>query len=190
MSEVADVEVDDCDATSGGVALDQCGERRADRELVHGRARYPTWPRASRATTPVVLHDERRPNGSSPLTRRSRSPVQSLRVALSIYRPGQHPWQWSSSHENHADALPYLPSAHREENLQEAVELLEAVLEVRSPPLSCSGRVCVRSSPAGATRTARTLCERSGDPDAVELCDGRLAVADSGNNRVTIWAAP
>ncbi|MEZ5250101.1 MAG: NifU family protein [Ilumatobacteraceae bacterium] len=68
--------------------------------------------------------------------------VQSLRAALRVYRPDTHPWEWSSSQMNLANALQYLPSTHREENLQESVELYEEVLAHRSR----------RSDPVGVAR--------------------------------------
>ena len=117
--------------------------------------------------------------------------VQSLRAALRVYRPETHPWEWSSSQMNLANALQYLPSAHREENLQEAVELLEAVLEVRSPRSDPAGYARVLANQANALahlavfdhaeakyREARTLFERVGELDAVDVVDRQLAQID------------
>ncbi|MCG8459885.1 MAG: hypothetical protein MI919_26695, partial [Holophagales bacterium] len=55
--------------------------------------------------------------------------VQSLKKALEIYRPESHPEAWASTQLNLANALQYLPSAHPRENLVQAVELYEALLE-------------------------------------------------------------
>jgi tetratricopeptide (TPR) repeat protein len=58
--------------------------------------------------------------------------VGSLRAALEIFKPDTHPRQWSSAQLNLANALVYAPSTHQADNLVEAVELYEAVLEARS----------------------------------------------------------
>ena len=58
--------------------------------------------------------------------------VGSLRTALTIYTRDEYPAQWSSAQLNLANALVYAPSKHRKDNLTEAVELYEAVLETRS----------------------------------------------------------
>ncbi len=58
--------------------------------------------------------------------------VQGLREALKVFRRETHPEMWSSVQLNLANALQYIPSSHPEENLQQAVELYEELLEVRS----------------------------------------------------------
>jgi hypothetical protein len=58
--------------------------------------------------------------------------VGSLRAALTVYTRDSHPAEWSSAQLNLANALVYAPSAHRGDNLAEAVELYEAVLGARS----------------------------------------------------------
>jgi tetratricopeptide (TPR) repeat protein len=58
--------------------------------------------------------------------------VGSLRAALTVYTRETHPAEWSSAQLNLANALVYAPSAHRADNLAEAVELYEAVLGARS----------------------------------------------------------
>lgn len=58
--------------------------------------------------------------------------VGSLRTALTIYTRDQYPVQWSSAQLNLANALVYSPSKHRKDNLSEAVELYQAVLETRN----------------------------------------------------------
>jgi tetratricopeptide (TPR) repeat protein len=57
--------------------------------------------------------------------------VGSLRTALTIYTRETHPAEWSSVQLNLANALVYAPSTHRRDNLAEAVELYEAVLQTR-----------------------------------------------------------
>ena len=114
--------------------------------------------------------------------------VQSLRAALRVYRPETHPYEWSSSQMNLANALQYLPSKHREENLQEAVGLYEEVLAVRSPrsdPIGCArvlanqanalAHLAIFDHATTAYTQARELFERAGEADAVEVVDRQLA---------------
>jgi tetratricopeptide (TPR) repeat protein len=113
--------------------------------------------------------------------------VQSLRAALRVYTPQSHPYEWSSSQMNLANALQYLPSKHREENLQEAVELLEEVLAVRSSRSDPMGYARVLANQANALAhlavfdhavakytEARELFERVGDRDSVAVVDRQL----------------
>lgn len=58
--------------------------------------------------------------------------VGSLRAALTVYTRETHPAEWSSAQLNLANALVYAPSRKQGDNLAEAVELYEAVLETRS----------------------------------------------------------
>jgi tetratricopeptide (TPR) repeat protein len=58
--------------------------------------------------------------------------VQSFRQALKAYDRERDPDMWSSVRMNLASALQYLPSSHREENLMQAVEAYEEVLQVRT----------------------------------------------------------
>lgn len=58
--------------------------------------------------------------------------VQALREALKVYTREHYPAQWASAQLNLANALQYLPSSHPQENLIEAVELYEQILDVRS----------------------------------------------------------
>ena len=58
--------------------------------------------------------------------------VNSLRAALRVYTPETHPELWASTQLNLANALQYLPSVHQEENLKEAVDLYEELLEHRN----------------------------------------------------------
>jgi tetratricopeptide (TPR) repeat protein len=88
---------------------------------------------------------------------------------------------------NLANALQYLPSKHREENLQEAVELLEEVLAVRSSRSDPMGYARVLANQANALAhlavfdhavtkyaEARDLFERVGDRDSVAVVDRQL----------------
>lgn len=57
--------------------------------------------------------------------------IQALREALKVYTRETHPELWASTQLNLANALQYAPSAHVEENLMEAVNLYEEILNVR-----------------------------------------------------------
>jgi tetratricopeptide (TPR) repeat protein len=61
--------------------------------------------------------------------------VQSLREALKVYAPESHPELYASVRMNLANALQYLPSSHPEENLQQAVEIYEELLQIRQRAL-------------------------------------------------------
>ena len=58
--------------------------------------------------------------------------VQSFRHALKVYTIEEFPDMWASVSMNLANALVYAPSSHPEENLIQAVEIYEEVLQVRS----------------------------------------------------------
>lgn len=58
--------------------------------------------------------------------------VQSFRHALKVYDRERDPDMWSSVKMNLASALQYIPSSHPEENLMQAVDTYEEVLEVRT----------------------------------------------------------
>ncbi len=57
--------------------------------------------------------------------------VQALRDALTVWDREGFPEQWASVTLNLANALQYLPSAHQEDNLAEAVDHYEELLSVR-----------------------------------------------------------
>jgi hypothetical protein len=69
--------------------------------------------------------------------------VQSLRSAPKVYTPQTHPERWASTQLNLANSLVYTPSKHQADNLVEAVELYEAVLEVRDRDTDPLGRARV-----------------------------------------------
>jgi tetratricopeptide (TPR) repeat protein len=92
---------------------------------------------------------------------------------------------------NLANALQYLPSKHRAENLQESVELYEEVLAFRSPRSDPMGYARVLANQANALahlavfdhaeakyREARELFDRSGDHDAVAIIERQLQQID------------
>jgi tetratricopeptide (TPR) repeat protein len=59
--------------------------------------------------------------------------VQALRAALGVYTPQAHPAAWASVQVSLANALQYLPSAHQQANLEEAVQIYEEVLATVPP---------------------------------------------------------
>lgn len=58
--------------------------------------------------------------------------VQSLREALKVYTRETHLELWASAQLNLANALQYLPSSHPQDNLVQAVEIYEQLLQVRN----------------------------------------------------------
>jgi tetratricopeptide (TPR) repeat protein len=113
--------------------------------------------------------------------------VRSLRNALKVYTPQSHPEHWASTQLNLANSLVYAPSPRQEENLAEALELYEAVLEVRSRHTDPIGRARVlanqgdvlahlgRFEPAKAKLAeARFLFEEYADGDSVRTVRGVL----------------
>lgn len=62
---------------------------------------------------------------------RSGIAVQSFRQALDVLNEHEHTDLWASISMNLASALVYLPSSHPQENLIQAVELYEQVLQIR-----------------------------------------------------------
>lgn len=76
--------------------------------------------------------------------------VQSLRSALKVYTPQTHPERWASTQLNLANSLVYTPSKHQADNLVEAVELYEAVLEVRDRHADPLGRARVLANQGNA----------------------------------------
>lgn len=76
--------------------------------------------------------------------------VQSFREALKVYTRDAYPEQWSSAMLNMANALQYLPSSHPQENLIEAVNGYEALLEVRNKALDPVGYARLLANQANA----------------------------------------
>ena len=66
--------------------------------------------------------------------------AQSLRAARRVFDPAEHPTQWSSATLNLANALVYLPSTHQGDNLVEAVELYEEILQSGVRDRDAAGR--------------------------------------------------
>ena len=106
--------------------------------------------------------------------------VTSLRAALRVYRPDPHPALWASTQMNLANALQYLPSVHQEENLDEAVNLYEELLQYRTEEADPLGYARILTNQAnalghlGVFSDARERLERAqsiftayGDDDAL-----------------------
>lgn len=69
--------------------------------------------------------------------------AQSLRAALTVYTREEHPAQWASLQLNLANSLVYAPTTHRADNLVDAVEIYEAVLQTRDRQTDPLGRARV-----------------------------------------------
>ncbi len=113
--------------------------------------------------------------------------VQSMRDALSYFTPETHPDRWSSTQLNLANALVYMPSKHQAENIAEAVDLYEAVLEHRPRDRDPAGRARVLANQGNALahlgvfdqakarlHEARSLFEELGEDEAVRSVRGVL----------------
>ena len=113
--------------------------------------------------------------------------AQSLRSALTVYTREDHPEQWASVQLNLANSLVYTPSKHQADNLVEAVELYEAVLEARHRDTDPLGRARVLANQGNVLAhlgafddaksklyEARSLFEELGDDDSVRAVRGVL----------------
>ncbi len=113
--------------------------------------------------------------------------AQSLRSALKVYTREDYPEQWASVQLNLANSLVYTPSSHQAENLIEAVELYEAVLQARDRDTDPLGRARVLANQGNVLAhigdfdqakaklyEARYLFEELGDHDSVRTVRGVL----------------
>ena len=113
--------------------------------------------------------------------------AQSLRSALKVYTPEDYPEQWASVQLNLANSLVYTPSSHQADNLIEAVELYEAVLQARDRHTDPLGRARVLANQGNVLAhlgdfeqakaklyDARFLFEELGDHDSVRTVRGVL----------------
>lgn len=113
--------------------------------------------------------------------------VQSMRDALTHFTPETHPDRWSSTQLNLANALVYMPSKHQAENIAEAVDLYEDVLQQRSRDTDPGGRARVLANQGNALahlgvfdqakarlHEARSLFEELGEDEAVRSVRGIL----------------
>ena len=76
--------------------------------------------------------------------------VQSMRDALKVLSAETHPERWSSTQVNLANALVYMPSTHQADNIAEAVELYEDVLQLRDRHGDPQGRARVLANQGNA----------------------------------------
>ena len=113
--------------------------------------------------------------------------AQSLRSALKVYTREDYPEQWASVQLNLANSLVYTPSSHQADNLVEAVELYEAVLEARDRDTDPLGRARVLANQGNVLAhlgvfdqakaklyEARFMFEEFGDHDAMRTVRGVL----------------
>jgi len=113
--------------------------------------------------------------------------AQSLRSALKVYTREEYPEQWASVQLNLANSLVYSPSKHQADNLVEAVELYEAVLEARDRDTDPLGRARVLANQGNVLAhlgvfdqakaklyEARFIFEEFGDHDAMRTVRGVL----------------
>lgn len=117
--------------------------------------------------------------------------VNSLRAALRVFTPQEYPVAWASTQLNLANALQYLPSVHQEQNLDEAVNLYEEVLQYRDPAIdplgyarilanqgNALGHLGVFSDARERLTRARELFLANGDNEAAQGVDEVLASLD------------
>lgn len=113
--------------------------------------------------------------------------AQSLRSALKVYTPEDYPEQWASVQLNLANSLVYTPSSHQVDNMVEAVELYEAVLQARDRDTDPLGRARVLANQGNVMAhlgdfdqakaklyEARFLFEELGDHDSMRTVRGVL----------------
>jgi tetratricopeptide (TPR) repeat protein len=113
--------------------------------------------------------------------------AQSLRSALTVYTRTEHPQEWASVQLNLANSLVYTPSRHHRENLVEAVEVYEAVLQTRDRASDPLGRARVLANQGNVLAhlgvfdsakaklyEARFLFEELGEDDSVRAVRGVL----------------
>ncbi len=113
--------------------------------------------------------------------------AQSLRAALTVYTREDHPHEWGSAQLNLANSLVYTPSRHQADNLVEAVEIYEALLQIRDRDSDPLGRARVLANQGNVLAhlglfdqaraklyDARFLFEELGDVDSVRSVRGVL----------------
>lgn len=113
--------------------------------------------------------------------------AQSLRSALTVYTRDEHPQQWASIQLNLANSLVYTPSRHHADNLVEAIERYEAVLQTRDRTTDPLGRARVLANQGNVLAhlgmfddakaklyEARFLFEELGDNESVRTVRGVL----------------
>ena len=130
---------------------------------------------------------------------RSGIAMGSLRAALEVFTREAYPAQWATAQVNLANSLVYAPSSKQGDNLVEAVERYEEVLELRDRENDPLGRARLLANQGNALahlgifdhakaklHEARFLFEEHGDIDAVMAVRGVLDEIA----RETVPAAP
>ena len=115
--------------------------------------------------------------------------VQSLREVLKIWTRETNADGWASTQLNLANALQYLPSKHIEENLMEAVNLYEEILEYRTAAQNLIGYARLLSNQGNALAhlgifapavekltEAKQIFETHGETDAANAVSEHLTV--------------
>lgn len=113
--------------------------------------------------------------------------MQALRASLEVFTQEDFPQEWASAQMNLANALVYTPSTHQGDNIVEAVERYEEVLELRQRQGDPLGRARILANQGNALahlgvfdhaksklHEARFLFEEQGDVDAVMAVRGVL----------------
>ena len=118
--------------------------------------------------------------------------IQALREALKVYKKETHGELWASTQLNLANALQYAPTSHVEENLQEAVNLYEEILSVRSVDQNPVGYARLLANQANALahlgifehavpkfNEARDIFKRFGEMEAAEAVSEQLSLINT-----------
>ncbi|AOS95002.1 hypothetical protein AN480_28645 (plasmid) [Mycobacterium intracellulare subsp. chimaera] len=103
--------------------------------------------------------------------------AQSLRSALTVYTREEHPQEWASVQLNLANSLVYTPSKHHAENLVEAVELYESVLQTRDRNADPLGRARVLANQGNALAHLGVF-----DDAKAKLYEARFLFEELGDN--------
>lgn len=124
--------------------------------------------------------------------------IQALRDALSVYKKETHGELWASTQLNLANALVYAPSGHREENLMEAVNLYEEILQMRQPTVNPIGYARVLANQGNTLAhlgvfehavpklvEAKSIFQQLGEPDSVNSIQEVLDEIEQSKNAKT-----
>lgn len=134
-------------AAGGGAGHDSVDQYHAALRLVSRTTSPLTWATANLnlatayLTMPMVEASDQLRAGIA---------MASLRAALEVFTQEEHPGQWATAQLNLANALVYTPSTHQGDNLVEAVERYEEVLELRDRSTDPLGRARVLANQGNA----------------------------------------
>ncbi|HEY0929622.1 MAG TPA: hypothetical protein VGE27_06845 [Gemmatimonas sp.] len=127
--------------------------------------------------------------------------VQAFREALVVYDRETYPDEWASTMLNMANAMQYMPSGHRQENLMQAVDAYEELLTVRPRAMDPVGYARILANQGNALAhlgifthavdkltEAHKLLHWHGESDAaqrlleqLELINGQLSTAGASS---------